>query len=94
MRTIPIVLAMALLAGCSAIAEKRWARLERQCEAYGFRQGTTEFSQCLQRADENDRAAMNANTQRALDKPVYTAPKTSTSTCELVGDKVTCRTKE
>lgn len=68
--------------------QERWADgLKEQCRSYGFREGTTEFSQCLMQTDQQKRAANAAafaeqdrqreqlfQTARDLAKPPAFAP--------------------
>jgi len=48
-----------LLAGCQTAAEMR-ANDENKCRAYGFRDNTDAFAECLQRIDLDRRAEFRA----------------------------------
>ena len=53
-----------VLNGCMT-SEQYMSMLTNTCNAYGFKQGTTEFSQCLQQADAQYRAEDSARRSRA-----------------------------
>lgn len=65
-----------VIAGCQSMtpAERRAAD-EDKCVAYGFRQGSEKFAECLQRIDldrrADSRALRNSNYNWGWDRPVY-----------------------
>ncbi|TYR29460.1 hypothetical protein FY036_21560 [Mesorhizobium microcysteis] len=59
--TIPLIVALAALAGCTTTLEERRAADEAVCRDYGFRQGSEAFAECLQRIELDRRAERRAS---------------------------------
>ena len=63
-----IASSISILSGCIS-PQEYMASLEATCRGYGFQKGTSQFSQCLQQADSQNRAneaARNAAAQQAF----------------------------
>ncbi len=68
MRNAIIIFTVLILNGCMSSADYM-SVLTNTCKSYGFREGTTEFSQCLQQADaqyQNQQSARRARAQQSF----------------------------
>lgn len=96
-----LLLGLILVAtGCASSAEKRQRYtnyLQSTCVGYGFRPGTTQFSQCLMMVDQQTTAQDDARTQVLLQEsqrllaPVQSPVKTCTQALGAPPGTMVCR---
>ena len=89
-----------IASGCASSAEKRQRYsnyLESTCSGYGFRPGTTQYSQCLMMVDQQTTAQDQARTQMLLQEsqrllaPVQSPVKTCTQAFGAPPGTMVCR---
>ena len=80
------ILLMSAITGCSyngqQYAQQRMNAMQSQCDSYGFRRGTQEYSNCLMNIDQrmrNDAAVATQQSFQAAQQ--FLAPPTFQKTC-------------
>lgn len=75
MRSIIVLMVVQWLIGCAAQQEEarreHSARINAQCQSYGFRPGTADYSSCLMRLDLEAQRRAEAQDRDALGTGVY-----------------------